>query len=68
MVEALMSMSEVASLLSCSTMAVRKWAREGYLPHYRVGSGDPNRRLYKFRQSEILEWLESKRYRAAART
>jgi len=66
-IEPLIGIAEVAKLLSCSTMAVRKWTREGLIPHYRIGMGDPNKKMYKFRKSEVMEWLESKRYRKGAR-
>ena len=61
--EPLIGIPEVARLLSCSTMAVRKWSRDGLIPHYRIGSGDPNKAQYKFRKTEVMEWLESKRYK-----
>ena len=66
-IEPLIGIPEVAKLLSCSTMAVRKWTREGLIPHYRIGMGDPNKKMYKFRKSEVMEWLESKRYKKVER-
>ena len=61
--EPLIGIPEVARLLSCSTMAVRKWSRDGLIPHYRIGIGDPNKAMYKFRKTEVMKWLESKRYK-----
>ena len=61
--EPLIGIPEVARLLSCSTMAVRKWSRDGLIPHYRTGIGDPNKAMYKFRKTEVMKWLESKRYK-----
>jgi excisionase family DNA binding protein len=66
-IEPLIGIAEVAKLLSCSTMAVRKWTKEGLIPHFRIGMGDPNKKMYKFRKSEVMEWLESKRYNKGVR-
>ena len=60
-IEPLIGIAEVAKLLSCSTMAVRKWAKAGQIPHFRLGFGDPEKKLYKFRKSEVMEWVESTR-------
>lgn len=65
-IEPLIGIAEVAKLLSCSTMAVRKWAKAGEIPHFRIGFGDPEKKLYKFRKSEVMEWVESTRYARAA--
>ncbi len=48
----LLTVRELAELLSCHQMTLYGWAREGKLPHLRVGA-----RL-KFDPVEVAEWLE----------
>ena len=42
---------EVAAYLRCSSSTVRRMARRGQIPHYRLG------KLVRFRLSEIERWL-----------
>lgn len=46
---------EVADLLDMNVQMVRKYAREGRLPAYRLPGG----RTFKFFRSEILEYVRS---------
>jgi len=46
---------EVAELLDMNVQMVRKYAREGRLPAYRLPGG----RTFKFFRSEILEYVRS---------
>ncbi|HIE21035.1 MAG TPA: DNA-binding protein [Acidimicrobiia bacterium] len=47
--------AQVAELLGMNVQMVRKYAREGRLPAYRL----PDSRTFKFFRSEILEFLRS---------
>lgn len=46
---------EVADLLDMNVQMVRKYAREGRLPAYRLPGG----RTFKFFRSEILDYVRS---------
>jgi excisionase family DNA binding protein len=47
---------EVAELLGVSTGTVLDWWQDGRLPGFRLSS-----RAVRFRESEVLEWLEERR-------
>jgi excisionase family DNA binding protein len=47
---------QVAELLGMSTGMVRRAAREGRIPAYRLPGG----RTYRYFPGEVLEWLESR--------
>jgi excisionase family DNA binding protein len=56
MTETLLTTREVADMLSVSSEAVlRRW-RAGDLPGFRLST-----KVLRFRESEILAWLESRR-------
>jgi excisionase family DNA binding protein len=44
----------VAELLSMNTQVVRRMAREGKIPAYRLPGG----RAFRFFRDEVLEWLK----------
>lgn len=56
-VEKWVNLEDVAKHLSISHDTVRAWIREGKLPVYRAG------RRYKFKISEIDEWVRAGRVR-----
>jgi excisionase family DNA binding protein len=49
---------EVAELVGLSTSTVLDWWQDGRLPGFRLSS-----RAVRFRESEILEWIEARRQR-----
>jgi excisionase family DNA binding protein len=49
---------EVAELVGLSTSTVLDWWQAGKLPGFRLSS-----RAVRFRESEILEWIEARRQR-----
>jgi len=53
--EALLTSRELATILGFSASTVQDWYETGQLPGFRIGG-----RL-RFRQSEVLEWLEERR-------
>jgi excisionase family DNA binding protein len=56
MAECLLTTREVAELLGLSTEAIlRRW-RAGDIPAFRLSS-----KVIRFRESEVLEWLEARR-------
>lgn len=56
MAERLLTTRDVADLLGLSSEAVlRRW-RAGELPGYRLST-----RVLRFRESEVFDWLESRR-------
>lgn len=57
--EPLVTASEVASLLSLSPSTVLDWFEAGKLPGFKLGDGAAA--PVRFRESEVLAWLESKR-------
>lgn len=50
-----LNVKEVAEYLRCAETTIRKWVREGKIPHYRLGA----KKLF-FRKSSIDEWITSK--------
>ena len=50
-----MTLKEVAKYLKMSNRAIQDWTKSGYIPAFKlVGS-------WRFRKSEIDNWLETKR-------
>ena len=47
------NLEDIADHLSVSTDTVRNWIKSGKIPYYRAG------KRYKFRISEVDEWLKS---------
>lgn len=55
MSESLLTAAEIAERLALSTATVLDWWEAGRLPGFKLG------RVVRFRESEVLEWLESQR-------
>jgi len=51
----LLTTREVAELLALSTATVLDWFEAGRLPGFKLG------RVVRFRESEVLAWLEAQR-------
>lgn len=56
----LLSAHEVAQLLRVDAYTVRRYAREGYIPAYKVGKS------YRFDRERVLAWLETRQLHPAA--
>ncbi len=52
-VERWYSLEEIAKHLGVSKDTIRAWIKKETIPHYKVG------RQYKFKLSEVNEWIES---------
>ena len=52
-IEKWVNLEEIADHLSVCTDTVRNWIKRGKIPYYRAG------KRYKFRISEVDEWLKS---------
>lgn len=52
-VEKWVNLEDIADYLSVSNDTVRTWIKNGKLPYYRAG------KRYKFKISEVDEWLKS---------
>jgi excisionase family DNA binding protein len=57
--EGLITAAEVASMLGVSPSTVLDWHQAGEIPSFKFGVG--MRAPVRFRRSEVLEWVESKR-------
>lgn len=57
--ERLMTVAEVAELLSVQPSTVYEWTRNGYIPHVRLGTGK-KRPCVRFRKSVIAAWLQER--------
>jgi excisionase family DNA binding protein len=57
MSEALLTTREVAEILGLSSEAVLRHWRAGELPGFRLST-----KVLRFRESEVLAWLESRRH------
>jgi len=58
---ALMSLAEVSRYLGMSERTIYAWAHEGKIPAFKLGSS------WRFRRSEVDEWLEERRTGLEAR-
>lgn len=58
---ALMSLAEVSRYLGMSERTIYVWAQEGKIPAFKLGSA------WRFRRSDVDEWLEDRRSGAGAR-
>lgn len=47
------SLEEIAAHLGVSKDTIRNWIKKDVIPHHRIG------KQYKFRISEVDEWVES---------
>lgn len=47
------SLEEISNHLGVSKDTIRSWIKKGTIPFYKVG------RLYKFKVSEVDEWISS---------
>ena len=52
-VEKWVNLEDIADHLSVSTDTIRVWIKKGTIPYKKVG------RQYKFRLSEVNEWVDS---------
>lgn len=59
-VRQLITVSEVAQLLAVDVWTVRRYARTGIIPAYKVGRG------YRFDPDTVRAWLESRQVHPAA--
>ena len=48
---------EAARLLKMNSRTLVRWASRGYVPAHPLGEG--RRRIWRFFESELLEWIES---------
>jgi excisionase family DNA binding protein len=55
MTDRLLTAAELAECLALSTSTVLDWFEAGRLPGFKLG------RVVRFRESEVLEWLEAQR-------
>jgi excisionase family DNA binding protein len=47
-----------AAYLGLDAKTITRWARQGYLPAHPLGEG--KRKYWRFFESELKEWLDSK--------
>lgn len=52
-VERWLSLAEIAEYVGCSKDTIRSWIKKETIPFHKVG------RQYKFRISEVDQWIES---------
>jgi len=57
MPQRMLTVMEVASILNIHSSTVRRWEKEGLLKSYGIGP----RRFLRFRQEDILDFLEKSR-------
>jgi hypothetical protein len=56
---------EAASVLKMNSRTLVRWARCGYVPAHPLGEG--KRRIWRFFESELLEWVEIQQNRCAGK-
>ena len=59
-----MTPAAAALYLGLDVKTVTRWVRQGYLPAHPLGEG--KRKLWRFIESELAEWLSTKTNRLAA--
>lgn len=52
--ERYLDIKELSEILGIKTSTIYGWVHEGYIPHIKF------RRLVRFKESQILEWLKDK--------
>ncbi len=50
----LLTPHELSDLLGVKLSTIYQWTHIGYIPHFKLG------RFVRFKENEVLEWLESK--------
>ena len=65
-VDPLLDAKEAASVLKMNSRTLVRWARCGYVPAHPLGEG--KRRLWRFFESELLEWVENRENAFARRS
>jgi DNA-binding transcriptional MerR regulator len=50
---------EAAKIVGMNSRTLVLWARRGYVPAHPLGEG--KRRIWRFFESELLEWVEQQR-------
>ncbi|MEW5924343.1 MAG: helix-turn-helix domain-containing protein [Candidatus Zixiibacteriota bacterium] len=50
--EKLLTPQEIAEVLGVQPSTIYQWTHQGYIPHIKLG------KLLRFRQSDVLEWLD----------
>ena len=48
---------DAAKVIKVDPRTLVKWARQGYVPSHPLGEG--KRRLWRFFEDELLEWVEA---------
>ena len=56
---------EAASVLKMNSRTLVRWARCGYVPAHPLGEG--KRRIWRFFENELLEWVETQENRCAGK-
>jgi len=49
---------QAASILKMNSRTLLHWARRGYVPAHPLGEG--KRRIWRFFESELLEWIKTR--------
>ena len=57
--EPLLNVADIAALLNVKVSTVYEWARMGYIPCIRLGTGNKKPCL-RFRWSEVERWVQEK--------
>jgi excisionase family DNA binding protein len=57
----LLTVEELADILSVKESTIYQWTHQGFIPHTKLG------RLVRFRESDVIKWL-AKRSRPGRRT
>ncbi len=55
---------EAAKIVGMNSRTLVLWARRGYVPAHPLGEG--KRRIWRFFESELLEWVERQRNACAS--
>ncbi len=61
----LLTPEEAAAIIGMNPRTLTKWAREGYVPAHPLGEG--KRRIWRFFEGEILQWIEGKQNKGKGR-
>jgi excisionase family DNA binding protein len=57
MIDQKLTVKQVAEIFQISEQIVQKWAREGKIPHYRVGFGKSAD--YRFDEKTLIEYFKA---------
>ncbi len=67
-IEPYLQPAAAAAFIGVSVKAITAWARTGRIPAYAIGEGEGERKMWRFKKSELDTWMRERqaKHKAAA--